>query len=165
MTASRYGIFNANLSDSTADRAPTPQVMSRTFPAISLISPKFHMFANSIDIRDCFPLSHWFSYAIPQSGMAPAGFSLLSIEHKSYYIQSDPKTTLSPSLVGGCETSNSPFVLATAIDWSQSSFNSHDLETICQDFSEKDDVWCRSFLSSECDRRQRHNVQVKGGQR
>ena len=162
MPISRCAVSNANWPDSTAGRLPTPQVMRRTFSRNLPYQSKIPYVCQINTHRDtAFLISHLSSHAIADRGMAPAELTLLSIDNKSYCIQPGSKATLLPSLVRECHPADGRFVLATSIDWPQSSFTSHDRETVSQDFSAKDDVWCRSFLSCECDRRQCYNLQTR----
>ena len=119
----------------------------RNFPYL----PKHADFDTNSDIKKS-SAAHFaiFSHATSHSGMARAVFPFFSINNTSYYIQPGSRATVPTSFLKGFESSSDQFIPATAVDWPKPSFSDHDLESTCQGFSTKDDVWCRSFLSSEC---------------
>ena len=84
------------------------------------------------------------------TGMASQDSSTLSIGAHSYYIRKNTKTTLPSHLTRKLYGDDLNYIPTTAIEWTQNSFTTHDLEGICRDYEGKDDVWSRDFLSREC---------------
>ncbi|KAJ9658986.1 hypothetical protein H2198_003415 [Neophaeococcomyces mojaviensis] len=70
----------------------------------------------------------------------------LSIENQQYLLWAT-KVSLKSQLFSTLGAPDQDFILVTAVSWDKSEFGKDDLEEICYEYEQTDDVWCRSFLS------------------
>ena len=76
---------------------------------------------------------------------------LYSIGEQSYYIQPGHQATLPKHQLRKLQLFDTDLISVTVINWDSRNFSRHDLDTVCNQYQKEDDVWSRSFLSSECD--------------
>ena len=93
--------------------------------------------------------------------MAPAEKLSFSINDVSYRIQPGAVATLPRNFVKKCNSADSQFVLATAIEWPKSAFSQIHLKAVCRLFDATDDVWSPGFLSSKCDCNLYHKAHLR----
>jgi hypothetical protein len=96
----------------------------------------------------CFASFYLPSYTFPYRDMALNSFPVISIGNHRYLLTSTSKHPhLHKHLTEKLVRFDQEFIPTTVIDWSKTSFEPKDLESICQRFEKKDDVWSHDFLS------------------
>jgi hypothetical protein len=70
----------------------------------------------------------------------------LPIGPHSYHIHRSPNATLQPYLAKRLHGFDIDYIPTARIDWTEQTFKKHDLESVCRNYEENDDVWTRDFL-------------------
>ncbi|KIW13001.1 hypothetical protein PV08_08188 [Exophiala spinifera] len=80
--------------------------------------------------------------------MAKEASPFISIGESSYYVALEHSlASLSPELVKKLGRFEDDLIPCTAIEWMSTEFSNSDLKASCEEFADKDDVWCEDFLS------------------
>lgn len=72
-----------------------------------------------------------------------------SVGSNLYCLVSHPETKLPPQQTSELHKLGDELLLFTVINWNKPCFTGHDVDSIFERFSKKDDVWCGGFLSCE----------------
>jgi hypothetical protein len=72
-----------------------------------------------------------------------------SVGSNLYCLLPHPPARLSRQQAARLEETNGDLLPLTIIKWTRPSFTDHDVQLLSEQFSTKDDVWCRGFLSGE----------------
>ena len=85
--------------------------------------------------------------------MATKTNPLLSIGSNSYCLQPQPAAILPKQHATKLSTFDQKYIPITVIEWDKPTFSKNDLASVCVDYEENDDVFCRDFLSRKCSKR------------
>lgn len=82
--------------------------------------------------------------------MAKVALPYFEVGEQLYSVSPDPVASLSCHTCQTLAHFDRYLIPTTVITSEDGNFGEEELNQVCQEFSAKDDVWSRNFLSSEC---------------